>query len=421
MKYHTLNAVLDSSEYTHTIDVNLKKHLFKILHVVDSLYSLQKSDANLHGLENYLYKEIISLLKNCTEFLPAESSAKLKAQIKSIEKGIYDIEPIELVTSDKNSVYLMLGKIISSEDSKKYYSAVVGIEDERFYRLIEDYKKEIQVNCGKLPLINKSEIDNIASLNNSFKCINAIKLSGYINKKHIPFSLFFSGAGRQDLSSLSNTVLFTNIYIQRFTIISESVGRQLIHPESVIEQSDSDFVGQILVLWLWGHDVGHFLTQDNLKFNISDKNKYMYEVVHELRSDIFSLYLLKQLCGGFLNIKRDLVYQVFVMEMFRYIRRGDFNNQPDSVSAYLIYRYMQYKNVLTVELVSNSIVLNYAKFGKVIDELLIVALDLFKSGLFKNVESFLEMLKVDCDFEKIENNLELDLSFNNVPSFINII
>ncbi len=333
MKYHTLSAVLDSSEYTHTIDVNLKKHLYKILHVVDSLYSLQRSDANLHGLENYLYKEIINLLNTCTEFLPAKSSAKLKAQIKSIEKGIYDIEPIELTTSNKNSVYLMLGKIISSEDSKKYYSAVLGIEDERFYRLIEDYKKEIQVNCGKLPLINKSEIDNIASLNNSFKCMNAIKLSGYINKKYIPFSLFFSGGPRMELSSLSNTVLFTNIYIQRFRIISESIGRQLILPENVIEQLDSDFIGQILVLWLWGHDVGHFLTEDNLKFNISDKNKYMYEVAHELRSDIFSLYLLKQLCGGFLNIKRDLVYQVFVMEMFRYIRRGDFENQPDSVSA----------------------------------------------------------------------------------------
>ncbi len=421
MKYHTLSAVLDSSEYAHTIDVNLKKHLYKILHVVDSLYSLQRSDANLHGLENYLYKEIISLLNNCTEFLPAKSSAKLKAQIKSIEKGIYDIEPIELTTSNKNSVYLMLGKIISSEDSKKYYSAVLGIEDERFYRLIEDYKKEIQVNCGKLPLINKSEIDNIASLNNSFKCMNAIKLSGYINKKHIPFSLFFSGGAKQDLSSLSNTVLFTNIYIQRFRIISESIGRQLIHPENVIEQSDSDFIEQILVLWLWGHDVGHFLKEDNLKFNISDKNKYMYEVAHELRSDIFSLYLLKQLCGGFLNTKRDLVYQVFVMEMFRYIRRSDFKNQPDSVSAYLIYRYMLYKNVLLVDPASNSVILNYAKFGKIIDEFLIVALDLFKSGLFKNVESFLDMLKVDCDFEKIENNLELDLSFNEIPSFINII
>ena len=421
MKYHTLSAVLDSSEYAHTIDVNLKKHLYKILHVVDSLYSLQRSDANLGGLENYLYKEIISLLNNCTEFLPAKSSAKLKAQIKSIEKGIYDIEPIELTTSNKNSVYLMLGKIISSEDSKKYYSAVLGIEDKRFYRLIEDYKKEIQVNCGKLPLINKSEIDNIASLNNSFKCMNAIKLSGYINKKHIPFSLFFSGGAKQDLSSLSNTVLFTNIYIQRFRIISESIGRQLIHTGNVIEQSDSDLIEQILVLWLWGHDVGHFLKEDNLKFNISDKNKYMYEVAHELRSDIFSLYLLKQLCGGFLNTKRDLLYQVFVMEMFRYIRRSDFKNQPDSVSAYLIYRYMQYKNVLLVDPASNSVILNYAKFGKIIDEFLIVALDLFKSGLFKNVESFLDMLKVDCDFEKIENNLELDLSFNEIPSFINII
>ena len=175
------------------------------------------------------------------------------------------------------------------------------------------------------------------------------------------------------------------------------------------------------MLWLWGHDVGHFLKEDNLKFNISDKNKYMYEVAHELRSDIFSLYLLKQLCGGFLNTKRDLVYQVFVMEMFRYIRRSEFKNQPDCVSAYLIFRFMLYKNVVLVDPVSNSVILNYAKFDKIIDEFLIVALDLFKSGLFKNVESFLDMLKVDCDFEKIENNLELDLSFNEIPSFINII
>jgi hypothetical protein len=421
MKDHTLSAVLDGSKDADSLDLNLKKYLYKILDVVDSLYALQRSDTNLQGLENYLYKEIINLLKNCTEFLPADSSLKLKAQIKSIENGIYDLAPIEIETSDKNSVYLILGKIVCPENSKKYYSAVLGIEDKSFYRLIEDYKKEISANCDNLSLISKSEISNLASLCNSFQCMNAVKLSGFVNKKHIPFSLFFSGGAKQQLSSLSNTILFTNIYIQRFKIISESLGRELIDPDNLVKQSDCNITEQILALWLWGHDIGHFLKEDNFKNNICGENKYTYEVVHELRSDIFSLYLLKQLCGQFLDIKKELVYQVFVMEMFRYIRRGGFEHQPDSVSAYLIFRFMLYKNVVSIDPVSNKIVLNYPEFGNMIDEILIAALDLFKSGLFKNVDTLLATLKIDYGFEKIEHNLELDLSFNNIAAFVKVI
>jgi len=421
MKDHTLSAVLDNSNSIQSLDINLKQHLYKVLDIIDSLYSLQRSNTGLIGLENYFYKEIIRLFNDCIEFLPIDSSFKLKDQIKSIENGIYDLASIELATSDKNTIYLILGKIFSSEQSKKYYSAVLGVEDKRFYKLIGKYKKDISNNSDKVSLIKESEIANFVNLNNTFKCMNVVKLSGYINEKHIPFSLFFSGGKKQELSSLSNTILFTNIYLQRFRIISESIGRELIDSNMLTEKSDYNIIEKVLVLWLWGHDIGHFLKEDNLKYNISEDNKYVYEVLHEVRSDIFSLYLLKQFCEDSLNIKKEIVYLVFVEEMFRYIRRGDFENQPDSVSAYLIFRSMLDNKALEIDLDSNKVVLNYATFDKLIDDLLILILDLFRNGLFENVGSLLSELKINYDFEELEKNIELDLSFNNIPSFINII
>ena len=66
----SLSDSLDTCPFAHTIDINLKTHLYKILDVVDTLYRLQKSDTNLHGQENYWYNDIVTLLKICAESLP---------------------------------------------------------------------------------------------------------------------------------------------------------------------------------------------------------------------------------------------------------------------------------------------------------------------------------------------------------------
>lgn len=421
MKDQSLNAIIDSSIYTDSLDLNLKNKLYKILDIVNSLYALQMSDTHLQGTETYKYKEIIDLLKSSTEYLPNKGSAKLNAQIKNIENGIYDLAAVEIETSEIAPYYLIIGKIVSQQDSQRYYSAVLSVEDSRFCGLIDDYKKEISLNYSRLSLVDMTELDHIEGLSNSFKCMIALRLSGFINKKHIPFSLFYSGKDKEQLSSLSNTVLFTNIYAKRFEAISENLGKKVIAPNIYIELTDRKLVEKILVLWLWGHDMGHFLKTDNFKNKNSKENKYAYDVVHELRSDVFSLYILKQLCGHFFGIKKELVYQVFVMEMLRYMRRADFYNQPDSVSACLIYRYMLYNTALSLHPGSNNIVLNYEEFGKMIDELLMVTLDFFKLGSFKEVFKFLSMLNIDGDFTNIEQNLELDLSLSDIPEFIKII
>ena len=94
--------------------------------------------------------------------------------------------------------------------------------------------------------------------------------------------------------------------------------------------------------------------------------EYTYEVLHELRSDLFSLYLLKQIVCDDHLITRQLIFQIYAFEMFRYMRRGEFEKRPDSASAYLIFRYMQVEGALNIDSAANKVVFNYEKFGTVI-------------------------------------------------------
>ena len=416
-----LSAYIDTSEFADLIDLELRAPLYQILSIVDSLYSTQITGRNLHETENAKYKEIINLLYKCADYLSSESASKLREQVQRIENGIYDLAVIDISTSDGITVVLVFGKVISSTDSKKYYSAALGTEDTRFYSLIADYKKFISENTQKFELVEKSELNRLTNLNNSFKCVNAIKFAGYINKDHLPFSLFYSGGKKQHLSSLTNAVLFTNLYFERYKLISQKLADLIIDDDGNTENPEPSMSEKILTLWLWGHDTGHFLSNDNLRDNVESDNEYLYEVLHELRSDIFSLYLLKYTCEQLLFIDQGKVYSVFVAEMLRYIRRGEFINQPDSVSAFVVFKYMIYKHALVIEEGSNEIVLNFAKFGKLIDELMSFCINIFATGDFLLADDLLSILKMKRDFSNLDDQLLLDLTFTDIAVNIKIV
>ncbi|NIP37869.1 MAG: hypothetical protein GWM89_02170 [Candidatus Dadabacteria bacterium] len=421
MNAPTLSADIDGSKYSRFIDAALLARMYEVLDVIDSLYDLQKSGAVLYQMENQKYNEIIALLYSLCELLPEKNSVFLKSQIKGIENGIYDLAALEIPVSDKNIVYLIFGKIVSSKDSKRYYSAALGIEEGKFYDLLAGYKKVISQNADNLKLINSSQLNYIAHQSNPFKCINAIKFSGFINKGHIPFSLFYSGGGRQQLSSLSNAVLFVNIYFERFNLISWELGKEYIDSRNMTKNIRPDVLRQILILWMWGHDAGHFIKEDNLKHKVSEHYGYLYEVLHELRSDIFSLYLLKELSGQFLDIKKQQVHEIFAVEMLRYIRMADFKSKPDSVSAYLVFMFMLHKRAISLDLNKNKVVLKFEEFGKIIDELLSICLGLFKKSSFEDAEKFLNMFSTDSGFEHIEKNMRLSLTSSEIPQYIKLI
>jgi hypothetical protein len=91
---------------------------------------------------------------------------------------------------------------------------------------------------------------------------------------------------------------------------------------SAIENLDDNGIARLLLLWLRGHDTGHFYGVDSLSRRMPELDK-IYLILHELKSDLVALYNLRYLADDLL--KDDLFIKAYITsiaEMFRYIRRG---------------------------------------------------------------------------------------------------
>jgi hypothetical protein len=173
------------------------------------------------------------------------------------------------------------------------------------------------------------------------RCIDVFSLAGELNIRHKPICVFFSGGSIESLSTLSKLTVFINVYVRRFQLISKEIARAYMLDYPVIESIDYEDIAKLLLIWLRGHDLGHFYGEDSLGKRMSELDKN-YLILHELKSDMAALYNLRHLADDLL--KDDFLvkaYVVTIAEMFRYIRRGRFYNYPDTASAFLTYSYLK--------------------------------------------------------------------------------
>jgi hypothetical protein len=118
---------------------------------------------------------------------------------------------------------------------------------------------------------------------------------------------------------------------------------------SAIENLDDNGIARLLLLWLRGHDTGHFYGVDSLSRRMPELDK-IYLILHELKSDLVALYNLRYLADDLL--KDDLFIKAYITsiaEMFRYIRRGGFYNYYDTASAFLAYSYFKESGSITFD------------------------------------------------------------------------
>lgn len=421
MNEYILNAGLDTSGYLSNLDNNIIDNFYKLLNLVDALHSLENNYNGLINLESLIYKDILSILRNCKASLTPKNSEYLESQICTISKGIYDLRPISLKINSDNKYIFLFGKILSAEDKTKSYSGVIGLEENRFDNYLKDYKRAIIDVTNLFKLIDIDELDKLEGLENRFSCINVIRFAGYLNKRDLPISLFFSGDKNESVSALSNTTLFTNIYFERFEIVSRLLGKSCFYDLKMLDDVDSDNINNVLLLWFWGHDVGHFLGVDNLVNNISDDDMYLYSVLHELKSDFISLYFLKNLSKSLLKLDPKIVFLIFLSEMIRYIRRGGMNMYPDTASAYITFKIFISNNVLSFDNRTNKYRIDYEMMNDSIDELLNVVLDIFHSGSVNILNSFFGKFKLTDQINGMDNTLDSDILFKGIPKYINII
>lgn len=391
-----------------------------VLHLVDALYHLEASGSTPLLLENMIYQSIIGRLRQGATLLRGKERQRFSEQIEKIAGGIEDVSTVTIYNDDREYVCLILGKIISPENKNApLWAGAVGMVNNRFKEEIEHFERKIPHIFERISATEHTN-ESVPSLKpSSLLCLDGLAFAGELNARHKPICIFFSGKKTHSLASLPNMAVFINLYSARYCAISREIGIRYIRDFKLIEDLDDNMLSLILLLWLRGHDFGHFLGIDNLARELGESNPY-YQALHELKSDVLALYFLRHLKSDLL--KGELLtkaYAVALAEMFRYIRRDEPHLHPDSISALLAYRYFSRSGTVRLEPQSKKIAVRFDSLERDIDEILHEVISIFARGDTLKAKAFVNRL-VDLDGLRYETELQ-ELKFlkdTDIPYYI---
>jgi len=316
--------------------IDLSKSFAYVLLNIGSLYALQLKGDLPVGVENGIWREIPKQLR--TAEITTKQKDQYEEQIQTLEKGIFDLYPIT-VNFGESEVDLIIGKVFSSEgDSVSYYSGAAGLTNNSYINVFDQFDSKLETLCQKLSVRSSDDGESIKSKAPEIKCLDVFSLAGGLDVSHKPICIFFSGGSPENISSLSNMTVFLNLYSARFRSLTMDIAERYLFGSETIEGLSDSEVSKLLLIWLRGHDIGHFIGEDKLGDTMSEFDTD-YMILHELKSDMIALYSFRLFSNDLLD--KDLlekIYYLSVAEMLRYIRRGNVLKHPDSTSAYLAWR-----------------------------------------------------------------------------------
>lgn len=342
-----------------------------ILTIVDSLYELQmKKDLSIID-ERTLWNKIPEALKL------AHISDDY---VQNLKKGIFDLYPIS-INSNQEQMDLVLGKVFASEGERiSYYSGVAGVVNNNYKVVLDQFDSRLEELCGQLKTSFRNDSGSIKDKAPDIKCIDVFSLAGAFAVAHKPICIFFSGENPENISTLSNMTVFTNLYSARFKALTREIAKKhLLNSASLEGLSDSE-ISELLLIWLRGHDVGHFIGDDNLGKKLSQFDKD-YMILHELKSDIIALSSFKLYRNDLLKDGlAERIYTLTVAEMLRYMRRGHILKYPDSASAYLAWCYFEQAGAIIYDSDTKKFKIDFELLEESLSAFVMELLDMFKDG-----------------------------------------
>jgi hypothetical protein len=390
---------MDRYKKTAVVDISLRiddaskapvRYFLQALRSTEAMHHLQLAGELNTRLENEIFQQMIDLLRLAGQNLPELQKADYLGQVEHISQGIYDLCSLTLNRDGEGYINLILGKIFSYEkDDLKLYSGAVGVANNVYNDLIKEFDSKFRVCLKKLPFKNVAEEFPDKLEFPDMKCIDIFALAGELNQKHKPICVFFSGADNANTSALTKPIVFINLYILRFQFITMAIAKRLLEGYSVIEDLEYEEIGELLLICLRGHDIGHFCGEDNLG-KVMTQHKGEYLILHELKSDLISLYIMRHIADGVLGGQSlSKAYFVAMAEMLRYIRRGRFYNYPDSASAFLTYSYFRERGSMVFNARANKFEIDKKKLETDIEEMTFTLLELFEGGDVSTARQFI--------------------------------
>ena len=382
--------------------IELSRSFAFVLLNIGSLYQLQLKDELSVSVENGIWSEVPKQLRSAQ--VPEPQITQYEEQIKTLEKGIYDLYPIT-VKSGIDEMDLIIGKVFSSESSKiSYYSGAAGVINSQYNKYIDLFDSKLDHLNEKLTSKTLNGSDSVINKAPKIKCLDVFSLSGGLDVSHKPICVFFSGGSPENISSLSNMTVFLNLYSARFKALTVEIAKTYILGSEIIEEMSGSDISMLLLVWLRGHDIGHFIGEDKLGENMSEFDTD-YMVLHELKSDLIALYSFKMFSEDLLSSSLlEKIYYLSVAEMLRYIRRGDILKHPDSASAYLAWRFFEHSGAIKFDPRDNGFIIDLDVLEDSVEKFTKEIIQIFADGDEVRARDLVRR------FGSLENTDENDLS-----------
>jgi hypothetical protein len=352
------------------------------LGLIDDIYRRQLSKELTLSLEKGLWHEITENLKKGAASLPTDARRNYEAGVSSLARGIFDLFPLDARSGNgKDGIELIIGKVFSPEgDGESYYSGAAGAENRGYDLLVREYDDNmglftdaLMVSRGYKGKVFQGDLPQI-------KCLDVFSLAGGLSARHKPICVFFSGGTKENVSSLSRMTVFINLYAARFKALTEKIALRYLAGAEALSELSLEETARLLLIWLRGHDAGHFIGADRLGRVMSEFDSN-YMVLHELKADMIALSNMKHLSGGLLG--GGLLHKAYLLaiaEMLRYMRREGFVKHPDTGSAYLAYRHFSDMGAIRHDPWGGKFIVDIERFERVVDEFAWDLVRLFADG-----------------------------------------
>lgn len=327
------------------------KDLIQLRNIANAIYHINHMNYSNINM-SFLYRKCAELLTSVTGYLNnLQDIHSLTLRSLYLKDGCTNKELLqETINCIERELLIIIGPMITTwvnHERVKHFSYIAAIPNATLNKVVDDYYQ----NQDKLLeyarfLVNNNEL--------YFKqipifIVSDILLAGGVGDtypKH--FAYFLPEDEVKSYAKTKKTVIFANLYRHRLINTTLPLGKQLVASFNSTG-INIDKCANYFLLWMRGHDIGHFATLPTTNYKWLRQIGYFNSMaLQEVLADCFG-YLLT--FGEFgineISLNAECIKNLILAEMSRYYLK-DVCETPDSYAAFIELNFLIKNKFVTI-------------------------------------------------------------------------
>jgi hypothetical protein len=323
--------------------------LKKLRHLANAIYDLEAYDKN-----NIIIRELLlncsTILKKialCMNNISDKNSIELRSELLSYNNTELLVD-IAKIPDQELSIVLgpMVTTWLDKERVKRFSYIAAVMKNNLKYYIDNHYQDEKQITNFMRSITAENEL-GFLPLPPCF-IADLIFAGGAGDKNPRHFAHFLPEDEGKAGSIYKKTIIYANIYQHRFMNTTIPIGLKCVNNFKLKEVTTTKAL-KFLLLWMRGHDIGHFARLPSTNFKALREVSYFNSMaLQELIADCFG-YILSFPTYGYCKqlIDTESAKNIILAEMLRYMLKDNLTT-PDSLAAYIELNYLIKHQFVTI-------------------------------------------------------------------------